>query len=819
VCLRVIVAVKSQPGGSATSRVTRYISERDRDEQKEGREPRRLFSDKDDSLSYRQADRALAGPWTPQKDELLHLAVSFRGEDFAALGEDESSRQRRLKETTREAIQEMAEAAGAKKLIWVAGIHRNTAHPHLHLVIHRDYLSRASGELKRLRRLPREMLPGRERGADGREQTKPGKIGQSFERALDRAIERARLAAPTRDGHQQKTAPTSALRSQAGDREDRLALGRAMVAEDRIEWLAGMRDSAIRFGEVRRFEVVDARGGRRMLSIADLRRRAEAKADETLWRNSARAKLSPEERQRAWQNLVENELVRHATTLERIKQARAAALSQINHRLLEAERVAAPLLAAGGEVKAKYRGTGKDLPTPIIARADLSRMQERAIAGGQVEKVRELERIRHALATENRAPARTPQEAGRLGARLLLAQSELALAQERAARFEETRHWQRWTVSERETRKFSLADVERAINWESDQARFIGRTRIHWDDDKRERAAQRVHELTAYRQSILNQIKAKRAGLEAGAKEKAEMVVTLFSIETEERGRRQAQGLEMPPPNPNKYELALLDAHAQQRRDPGLHRLVAQLERGANARLAETPRLSITERTARASARAIVAEIDVRAACSRLETFNERRTHLDVIVGDGRARELTIKRLTDVEPKNDLEKLFRSWFTSGEVREVTAAVDAHGSRVAAEYERALQSRDALVELARQAEWDFKSAHPGKDLPSPAFTPGELTTLEIHVARERDPVLREQYARLYQNALGEGRGRDGRLSDDAGKRAITEDRMDGLLDPMSRWREEVSLTKPAIDERLNLPQDERAYDPRDDVFSR
>ena len=60
-----IVAVKSQPGGSATSRVTRYISERDRDEQKEGREPRRLFSDKDDSLSYRQADRVLAGPRTP----------------------------------------------------------------------------------------------------------------------------------------------------------------------------------------------------------------------------------------------------------------------------------------------------------------------------------------------------------------------------------------------------------------------------------------------------------------------------------------------------------------------------------------------------------------------------------------------------------------------------------------------------------------------------------------------------------------------------------------------------------------------------------
>ena len=818
--MRVIVAVKSQPGGSATSRVTRYISERDRDEQKEGREPRRLFSDKDDSLSYRQADRVLTGSWTPQKDELLHLAVSFRGEDFAALGAGESSRQQRLKETAREAMQKIAEAAGAKKLIWVAGIHRNTAHPHLHLVIHRDYLSRATGELKQLRRLPREMLPGREKGTDGQEQTRPGKIGQSFESALDRAIERARLEAPARGETNQKTAPASVWRGQTDDREDRLALGRAMVAEDRIEWLAGMRAGAIRFGELRRFEVIDARGSRRKLSIADLRRRAEAKANETLWRNSTRAKLSPEERQRARQNLIENELTRRATTLERIEEARAATLGQINHRLLEAERVAAPLLAADGEVKAKYQEAGKDLPTPIIARADLSRMQERAIAGGQVGKVTELERIRHVLATENGAPARTPQEAGRLGARLLVAQSELALTQESGGRFEETKHWQRWAVSERETRKFSLAEVERAIGWESDQARFMGRTRIHWDDGKRERAAQRVRELTAYRQSILDRIEAKRAGLEAEVKEKAEMVTTLFSIEAGERDRHQAQGREMPPPNPNKYELALLDAHAQQRRDPGLHRLVAQLERGTDARVAETPRLSITERAARATAREIIAEIDVRAAHSRLESFNERRTHLDVIVGDSRARELTVKRLSDVAPKNDLEKLFHPWLTrGGEAREVTAAVDAHGSRVAAEYERALQSRDALVELARQAERDFKSAHPGQDLPAPAFTPAELATLEIHVTRERDPVLREWYEQLYQGAPEEGRGRGDRLLDGAGKPGVTEERMDGLPEPVTRWREEVSLTRPAIDEGLSPPQDDRAYDPRDDGFSR
>jgi hypothetical protein len=753
--MRVIVAVKGQPGGSATSRVTRYVAERDRHEEREGKQPRALFSEREDRLSYRKADQALTGVWTPAKDELLHLAVSFHEEDFNALGADESSRQEQFKEVAREAMAEMTEALGAQKLIWVAGIHRNTAHPHLHLIIHRDYLDQRTGRVKRLDRLPKEFLPGREKDANEQERIKLGRIGQGFERSLDRRIERARQATPPNEDREQKQAGPQMLERGAEDRRDRLVLGRAMVAADKVEELKERLDGHRRYGELKRYEVTDEHGRSRMFSVTDIHRRAEARADEVLrqsWNDQGRAKFNPKVRREARQVLVEREMARHAVIIEKIEQARSLALSRTEAHLREAERLAASLIPAAAEIESKHRAAGIETPTPIISRADLSRMQERAIAAGKVEKVRELETIRRVLAAESNALIRTPQEAGRLSARVLLATFELTLAEERAARFDEMKHQWRWPVGDQDARKYSLAEVERAIAWETDQAQFIGRRRIHWDANQREQARLRVDELTAYRQSILDQIEERRAGLKADVREKAEMAATLSGIERQERKKHQAQGQAMPPPLPNRYELGLLDAHARERRDPILHQLVSELERDTDVPLAE--------RTARTRAREIIAEIDASSAHSRLESFDERRSKLEVIVKDDGVRDLTIKRLSDVEPKSELEKLI-FLFRQTEFREVAKAVDDYGQRLASEYGQANQSRIVLTNLARQSEQEFRREHPDKDIPPPQFTPGELTALDVHAAREPDSERRDYYERLCVEALSQQPGTEAR----------------------------------------------------------
>ncbi len=194
--MRVVVSIKAAPGGGNVSQAARYIAYRDRDEEREGTEPRKLFSAQENTLSFWQAERVLTAGRTPTKDEVAHLAISLKADDFQALGRDEITRQQALKDVTREAIAEIASELDAEDLRWVAGVHRNTEHPHLHLLIHRDYVVHETGQPKRFNRLPESALPSRSQDENGAEKIHPGSFSQAFASALDRAQERFRQQPP-----------------------------------------------------------------------------------------------------------------------------------------------------------------------------------------------------------------------------------------------------------------------------------------------------------------------------------------------------------------------------------------------------------------------------------------------------------------------------------------------------------------------------------------------------------------------------------------------------------------------------------------------
>lgn len=185
--MRVVVSLKPTPGGGATSQATRYIAYRERDEEREGRDPRPLFSAREDSLSYRRAETVLRADRVPEKNELLHLAISFRPPDYQGLGGEEAARQKALREVTREAVAALKEELSVNELRWVAGIHRNTDHPHIHLLLHRDVRDRETGREYRIHRLPESAIPSR-----NEERIEPGSFAKAFAEALDRAQERER---------------------------------------------------------------------------------------------------------------------------------------------------------------------------------------------------------------------------------------------------------------------------------------------------------------------------------------------------------------------------------------------------------------------------------------------------------------------------------------------------------------------------------------------------------------------------------------------------------------------------------------------------
>jgi hypothetical protein len=223
--MRVIVSVKPTPGGGQTSQAARYIAYRERDEEREGKEPRPLFSARENVLSFWKAERALTEGRAPQKDELIHIAVSFRDGDFQALGRNETIRQESLREVTREAVTQIADELRADELRWVAGIHRNTDHPHIHLLIHRAYLDRETRAERRLTRIPAQMLAARFRDENGAEKINPGNFSQAFETALDRAQERARA-----ESGKEKTATSDERLLEAARTNPSLA-GRELIQE------------------------------------------------------------------------------------------------------------------------------------------------------------------------------------------------------------------------------------------------------------------------------------------------------------------------------------------------------------------------------------------------------------------------------------------------------------------------------------------------------------------------------------------------------------------------------------------------------------
>jgi len=105
------------------------------------------------------------------------------------------------------------------------------------------------------------------------------------------------------------------------------------------------------------------------------------------------------------------------------------------------------------------------------------------------------------------------------------------------------------------------------------------------------------------------------------------------------------------------------------------------------------------------------------------------------------------------------------------------AVETYRQGLAAERGKAEEIQNFLAGEARKYEQDLSRTKPGDPAPEPRFSNWEFSRLELHAAKEADPVLKAKYEGLYRGALEqehEGRSRTFLIEKDADK----------LLDPIS-----------------------------------
>jgi hypothetical protein len=788
--MRVVFHIISTGGGGGVSRATRYIAEREKDPTREGPGPRPLFSEDRDGLTYRKADRILDPvEGQPEKDDLMHLSVSFQEEDFEKLGKDEKERQAGLRRVIREGMKGMAEELNVEGLTWVAGIHRNSENPHAHIVMRNQAVERGEIREKPIGKIRTSLLPHKQL-VDGKEVIVPGKIGDRFLAALDRqqdrflgqnqdrtrardaweeleqAIQtkssgREAIASPENDARDDKLTrrfksgrnaashQTLDHRSVAASWREgavlweqehtdyRIALGKHLEFSTRLAFAEVWHERAVKHGDTFRFNVIDqTTNDERKISELDVHRRASARAQRT---------NTPDRGAR--EQAFEADLSRHRETLDQLLEAREAKIAALGKDV-------GSLRGTVGKVE-QVLMQRNDTPSekrliPILSRQTLSELQKTAVKLNLAERVDELEKLRVALAREYKAPTRTDDEAAMLAAQVNVARADLMAKNERLEKFEASVHL---TPYEVHGERWSLAALDKQISRRREDSKFVPEramrldvrslTRFNYSPAEREKAATEVEHLTFIRGEVVRQTNQRREPLIADRDRAREMAGILEDASDREQSLREREGKEMPEAKYRPYQVRALETSTETLRDSKLLREVDEWEKTAF----KNDRESSWE--GRAVAREIMAEIGVKETGERLQHFLESKRVASLNLGDhrtGTLREVEARTLTDY-----LARAIESRQERDHRHSINVAARDNHARLVSDFEKAKDYYATARELASEARGS-----------EPQFTDKERISLEIHAEGINDEGTRDAYLELARNE-GQTKQQDAAIS--------------------------------------------------------
>ncbi len=533
------------------------------------------------------------------------------------------------------------------------------------------------------------------------------------------------------------------------DRErmnDRRILGDAIIKRAQADCAALDYEIARDNGGAFRFSVRDeSMDADRRISSLDVHRRAGARGDRAADELGARRS---DNRAAIRGQAYEEDIRHHSTTLDEHGKKLGRLVSELEskaEKALDAYRHAERI---AGEVTEKYQKRGEPLPAPFVRREDLARTQDEVIKRGFAGHAEALESLRAALAEETGRPMRSDQEAARLAAQVFVAAAELKARQERAVRFDETRHLRRWEIG---GGKFSLADVDRRLERLSDEAAVVGRHELHLDPAARKAASAEIERLGEIRKEIIDKIVRQQGETRQRVDEAGKLFETLARAHSREAALRERSGLQMPAPQFTREELERAADNVEIARDATLLRELSAFERRFNAYADPKERFKPAEGWGRAPARAVVAEIFHRESSERLAAFEQRGEIQPLLIEtpDGR---LITHRLADTMPRSLLERIARPLIETGAQREsrhnVEQAFAHHEARLRADFEKTRSYLEAAREIA-SAQVAERSLRAGRESPAPepALTPKQAMTVEIYAERQTDQNERERLLSL------------------------------------------------------------------------
>ena len=720
-------------GGSASSDLTRYIAKSKLDKTREGEHARLLFNGERDDLTFWEARKwlSITGGALPRED-VLHYVLSFEvAEEYEALGKADGKRMAHVRAYLSNSLAKAAQEIGVKSWRWAAGIHLNKPHPHVHILINKNVIDGPSGELRRVEKLPVPLVAHYKNSTDKTREFDYGTIINSFAAELDARL-RERTHERTVEDRNQRQINTE--RTRQNQQSDRILLGESMWARHTVEQLERETEALKTHGDKRRFRLLDPTHNRvRRVSAHDIRRRAYAEAQRLV----ANEKFSsPEERVRARQQALEDNLARHRQTLAEHEEKVEEQLARLETRLNQARENYKMLAPHVENLRARYSEKNDPLPLPLLSAEQVGKLQDAAIEARDAVRIRTLEKIRSGLAAERGTPTRSQHEQGRLVAQLREAETDLASRHERERQFELGFHLVRWEI---DGTRWSLAGVDARLEKERINTSFIHVGISAWVPSWKRQALAEIARLQEIRREVEENIRARQQELLEERERAAATVQALTAIRDGEAKHQDGRGSKnMPenfPPIYTRAELDRMESHAHTTRDAGLLMEVNEARLEKFSRLPAEKRPPLNKLTAEAVARAFVAELDFRRAqksradqaqWGRYTPVAARLADGSLITGSVRQTEVLSRADAIIHIVEDGPEK-REW-----ARAITRSAAVHAAETEASYDAAAQ----YLAAAREISEDYREAleEMGRSTPEPLFSAKDLSRIDLHRAQ-------------------------------------------------------------------------------------
>lgn len=474
--MKVIVSVQAKRASSRG--LVHYIAHSKTDAEREA-SGRDIFTEHADRCAVEKANQFLKNGTARGRaanEDLHHLVISLRAQDYDRLGKDEKERQQSFKEVTRHTLKRLEESVGANRLAWAAGVHRNTDNPHVHIAIQKEFFDK-NLERKTLSKIPAALLPHYEK--NGEEKTfAPGILIDAASEKLDEILsakeKQRQSSAQTLEQRESQTHSTKTVKDKKqnqlrdekrsdAEREieiknERDHLARAVLAKFYLEKTRENLESLENHGDKRRFTIYDALTGKsRKMSLFDLERRAE--------KNAARSKevlkvTDATKRDELKKNLIEAELRENADGIKRIKTILHNLIVKENQNLRKRESDYQKSKPLAEKVKENCRRENRKLPVPNLSREELEMLQAASLEKRDVRAANYFERVRAELARERGEPTRTGDGIRRLKALRIVSELKVDFG-EKQLKDLETR--KRVLPVEIDNKKWSLAKADSLI--------------------------------------------------------------------------------------------------------------------------------------------------------------------------------------------------------------------------------------------------------------------------------------------------------------------------------------------------------------------